>query len=201
MTLRQTTLAMGLLAFFAALTFGTRTAPAQDDQKPVVVMETSMGTITIELDAKNAPITTANFLQYVDDKFFDGLTFHRVIPGFMVQGGGFDPQLQQKREGLRAPIANEHANGLTNQRGTLSMARTSNPNSATSQFFINVVDNAPLDQGDGYAVFGRVISGMDVVDRIVNVPTARRRSPEGSVMGDVPVEPVVIKSVRRKGKG
>ncbi len=201
MTSRRTTLATGLLALLAALTLATGPAPAQDDQHPVIVMETSMGTVTIELDAKNAPITTANFLQYVDDKFFDGLTFHRVIPGFMVQGGGFDPQLQQKREGLRAPIANEHANGLTNQRGTISMARTSNPNSATSQFFINVVDNAALDQGAGYAVFGRVTAGMDVVDRIVNVPTARRRSPDGQIMGDVPVEPVIIKTARRKGKG
>ncbi len=201
MTSRRTTLAIGLLALLATLTLSTSPAPAQDDQQPVIVMETSMGPITIALDAKNAPITTANFLQYVDDKFFDGLTFHRVIPGFMVQGGGFDPQLQQKREGLRAPIANEHANGLTNQRGTISMARTSNPNSATSQFFINVVDNAALDQGAGYAVFGRVTAGMDVVDRIVNVPTARRRSPDGQIMGDVPVEPVIIKSVRRKGKG
>lgn len=181
---------------------GAGTAGAQADEKhPVIVMDTSMGEITLELDAEKAPITTANFLSYVDGKFFDGLTFHRVIPGFMVQGGGFDEQLRQKREGLHAPISNEHSNGLMNRRGTISMARTSNPNSATSQFFINVADNGPLDQGAGYAVFGHVTGGMDVVDRIVSVRTTSRRGADGQPMGDVPVEPVVIKSVRRKGKG
>ena len=180
---------------------GAGTAGAQgDDKHPVVVMDTSMGEITLQLDAEKAPITTENFLKYVDDKFFDGLTFHRVIPRFMIQGGGFDEQMNQKRQGLRAPIRNESGNGLTNARGTIAMARTSDPNSATSQFFINHRDNPPLDQGAGYAVFGKVIGGMDVVDKIASVRTTRRRDARGGPMADVPVEPVVIKSVRRKAK-
>lgn len=200
----STTLTILALALSLGLSIGpgAGTAEAQAvDKHPVIVMDTSMGEITLELDAENAPITTENFLKYVDDKFFDGLTFHRVIRGFMIQGGGFDEQLNQKRDGLRAPIRNEHGNGLTNQRGTISMARTSNPNSATSQFFINHADNPPLDQGAGYAVFGKVTSGMEVVDRIANVRTTTKRGADGYPMGDVPVEPVIIKSVRRKGKG
>ena len=159
-----------------------------------------MGEITIELDAEKAPITTENFLKYVDDKFFDGLIFHRVIPGFMIQGGGFDEQMKQKQEGLRAPIRNESGNGLTNDRGTIAMARTSDPNSATCQFFINHNDNPSLDQGAGYAVFGKVIDGMDVVDKIANVRTTTSGRATASRWTDVPVEPVIIKSVRRKGK-
>lgn len=185
------------------LSFGPGAGPAgaqADDKHPVIVMDTSMGEISVELDAEKAPITTENFLKYVDEKFFDGLTFHRVIRGFMIQGGGFDEQLNPKRDGLRAPIRNESSNGLTNVRGTISMARTSNPDSATSQFFINHADNPPLDQGAGYAVFGKVIGGMDVVDKIANVRTTTKRAPNGQPMGHVPVEPVVIKSVRRKGK-
>jgi peptidyl-prolyl cis-trans isomerase A (cyclophilin A) len=179
---------------------GAGSAVAQaDDKHPVVLMDTSMGEIAIELDAEKAPITTENFLKYVDDKFFDGLTFHRVIPGFMIQGGGFDEQLREK-EGKRAPIRNESGNGLVNARGTISMARTSDPNSATSQFFVNHRDNPALDQGAGYAVFGKVVGGMDVVDKIASVRTTRRRAATGQPMADVPVEPVVIKSVRRKGK-
>src|SRR5262249_21753879 len=127
-----------------------------------------------------------------DDKFFDGLTFHRVIRDFMIQGGGFDEQLQQKEP--RAPIRNESGNGLTNARGAIAMARTNDPNSATSQFYVNHKDNPRLDEL-GYAVSGKVTAGMDVVDRIANVPTTRRRG-----MADVPAEPVVIKSVRRKAK-
>ena len=180
---------------------GAGSAGAQgDDKHPVVVMDTSMGEITIELDAEKAPTTAENFLKYADDKFFDGLTFHRVIRGFMIQGGGFDEQLRQKEQGLRAPIRNESGNGLTNARGTISMARTSDPNSATSQFFINHKDNPPLDQGAGYAVFGKVTGGMDVVDKIANVRTTTKRAADGRPMADVPVEPVIIKSVRRKGK-
>jgi peptidyl-prolyl cis-trans isomerase A (cyclophilin A) len=192
----STTLMILTLALGLGLSLGADAAGAQaDDKHPVVVIETSMGDITVELDAEKAPITTKNFLDYVDDKFFDGLTFHRVIPRFMIQGGGFDEQMNQKRQGLRAPIRNESGNGLTNVKGTIAMARTNDPDSATSQFFINHKDNPFLDQGAGYAVFGKVTDGMDVVDKIANVQTTTRRGNE-----NVPVEAVVIKSIRRKNK-
>lgn len=165
---------------------------------PVVVMETSMGTIKIELFPDKAPATVKNFLGYVDDKFYDGTVFHRVIgkensgKDFMIQGGGFEPGMKQKK--TKDPIVNEAKNGLSNKRGTLAMARTSDPDSATAQFFINVKDNDFLDRSEdsaGYAVFGKVIEGMDVVDKIKAVKTGR---------GDVPVEDVIIKSVRRAEK-
>jgi cyclophilin family peptidyl-prolyl cis-trans isomerase len=168
-------------------------APARADNAahPVVDFETSAGRIVIELLVDAAPITTANFLDYVNAGFYDGTVFHRVIPGFVVQGGGYGPDLGRKA--TRAPIRNEADNGLENTRGTLSMARTQDPNSATSQFFINLSDNAYLDhhaptlQGWGYAVFARVKDGMDVVDRIAAVET-------GVVDGmpDVPLTPVVV---------
>ncbi len=160
----------------------------------MVVFQTSLGEFTVETHDAEAPITVENFLQYVDDGFFDGLIFHRVIPGFMIQGGGFTPDMQQKSG--RPPIKNEADNGLKNARGTLSMARTNDVNSATSQFFVNVADNGMLDHGGrdfGYAVFAKVVDGMDVVDQIVSVPT-RNQGPHG----DVPVEPVVIQSASRK---
>jgi peptidyl-prolyl cis-trans isomerase A (cyclophilin A) len=188
-----TVLAFGL---GSGLSLGTGSVAAQaDDKHPVVVLDTNLGEITIELDAENAPTTVDNFMKYVDAKFYDNLIFHRVIPKFMIQGGGFDAQMNQKREGMRAPIRNESGNGLTNRRGTIAMARTSNPNSATSQFFINHADNPFLDQGDGYAVFGKVTAGMDVVDKIARTATATQAG-----MQNVPVEPVIIKSVRRKAK-
>jgi len=160
------------------------------EAKPVkVTLETSKGSIEIELDAAKAPISVANFVGYAKKGFYDGLIFHRVIPGFMVQGGGFTPDMQQKSPG--ATIAIESKNGLKNDRGTLAMARTSDPNSATSQFFINVKDNANLDypsfDGHGYAVFGKVTKGMDIVDVIVAVPTTRKGG-----HGDVPVDPITI---------
>jgi len=160
-----------------------------------VVMETSMGTITIALDGDKAPITVENFLSYVDEGFFDGTIFHRVIPDFMVQGGGMEPGLKEKK--TKAPIKNESSNGLTNQRGTLAMARTSAPDSATAQFFINLKDNTFLDKAQardrvGYAVFGKVTSGMDVVDKIKAVSTGRRGHHD-----DVPVKDVVITSAKR----
>ena len=166
------------------------------EENPTVLMETSLGSITIELDQAKAPITVKNFLSYVDEKFYDGTIFHRVISNFMIQGGGFTPDMQQKR--VKAPIKNEAGNGLKNMTGTLAMARTNVVDSATAQFFINVVDNDFLDhqnttsQGFGYAVFGKVIQGMDVVEKIKAVKT-------GSKMGfsDVPAEAVVIKSVKR----
>lgn len=174
-------------------------APAKN---PVVVMETSMGNIKIELYPDKAPITVKNFLQYVDDKYYDGTIFHRVIPTFMIQGGGFEPgkvAQNQEKPGTRAPIKNEAGNGLFNQRGTIAMARTGDPHSATAQFFINVTDNDFLDRekaqdGFGYCVFGKVIDGMDVVDKIRAVPT---RVIIPRLIEDVPVEDVIIKSVRR----
>jgi len=168
-----------------------------DVKNPTVVIKTSLGDITVELAADKAPETVKNFLQYVDDKFYDRTIFHRVISSFMIQGGGFDAGLVKKA--TRAAIANEAKNGLSNARGTIAMARTSDPDSATAQFFINVKDNAALDrsgdgpQGAGYAVFGKVTEGMDVVDKIKAVPTGMK-----SGMNDVPTTPVVIESVRRK---
>jgi peptidyl-prolyl cis-trans isomerase B (cyclophilin B) len=165
---------------------------------PVVVMETSMGTVKIELYEDKAPITVKNFLGYVEDKFYDNTLFHRVMDGFMVQGGGFEPGLKQKK--TKEQIKNESANGLSNLRGTIAMARTKEADSATSQFFINVVDNVRLDKakfqdGVGYCVFGRVIDGMDVVDKIRVVETTTRDGHD-----DVPVKDVVIKSVRVEKK-
>ncbi len=153
-------------------------------------LETSLGTIELELDAEKAPISVENFLAYVDAGHYDGTLFHRVIPGFMIQGGGFDASMKQKA--TRAPIKNEADNGLTNARGTVAMARTSDVNSATSQFFINVVDNGFLNHGGrdfGYAVFAKVTSGMDVADKIAAVKRGAQ---------DAPVEPVVIKKASRK---
>lgn len=159
---------------------------------PVVIMSTSKGDIKIELFKDKAPITVENFLSYVNDGFYDGTIFHRVIPNFMIQGGGFTPDLDQKP--TKQPIKNEATNGLKNERGTLAMARTQVVDSATSQFFINLVDNSFLDNGIrdyGYAVFGKVIGGMDVVDAIGAVQTGHK-----GMYGDVPQEDVVIKSVK-----
>jgi peptidyl-prolyl cis-trans isomerase B (cyclophilin B) len=169
---------------------------------PVVVIETSMGTIKAELYEDKSPVTVKNFLRYVDEKHFDGTVFHRVIPDFMIQGGGFEPGALAKddEKQTRAGIKNEADNGLSNQRGTLAMARTGDPHSATAQFFINVKDNYGLDRGRndkfGYAVFGRVTEGMSVVDKIRNVETHTVRTPRGK-HDDVPVEDVLIKSIRR----
>jgi len=157
-------------------------------------METSLGNIKIELNTKEAPISVQNFLGYVNKGFYNGTIFHRVINGFMIQGGGFTPDMTPKAAG--APIKNEAGNGLKNDRGTIAMARTGNPDSATAQFFINVVNNdglnRPSPDGFGYAVFGKVVEGMDVVDKIKAVKTGT------SNMGfrDVPETPVVIKSVK-----
>jgi peptidyl-prolyl cis-trans isomerase A (cyclophilin A) len=183
-----------------ALVLGMLAGPgvAADNQargnRPMVVFSTNYGDFAVELFADKAPVTVENFLSYVDEGFYDGTIFHRVIPGFMVQGGGFTPDMQQKQ--TKAPIKNEANNGLKNERGTLSMARTQDINSATTQFFINVKDNDFLDHGTrdyGYAVFAKVVDGMDVVDKIVNVKTASK-----GMHRDVPAEPVVIESVKRK---
>src|SRR5688572_18834087 len=162
---------------------------------PIATIDTSMGQIRVELDAANAPESVRNFTEYASSGHFDGTIFHRVIPGFMVQGGGMTQDLKPKP--TRPPIRNEAGNGLKNQRGTLAMARTNVVDSATSQFFINVKDNDFLNHQDdgnfGYAVFGKVLSGMDVVDKIVKTPT-QTKGPHA----DVPVTPVVIKSVKLK---
>ncbi|HTU21326.1 MAG TPA: peptidylprolyl isomerase [Gemmataceae bacterium] len=156
-----------------------------------VVLETSLGSIKLELDADKAPVTVANFLTYVDEGFYDGTIFHRVIPTFMIQGGGFEPGLKQKQ--TKATIKNEAPNGLSNTRGTIAMARTSDLHSATAQFFINVGDNRGLDdRRSPYCVFGEVVEGMDVVDKIKAVATGRRGPHD-----DVPTQDVVIVSARR----
>ncbi len=156
--------------------------------------KTSAGDFSVELFEKEAPESAANFLQYVEDGHYDGTIFHRVIPGFMIQGGGFASGMEQKD--TRPPIRNEATNGLENLRGTLAMARTSDVHSATAQFFINLVDNDFLNHQPGnygYAVFGRVIAGMEVIDAIAEAPTTRRRG-----HGDVPVDEVIIHSVTRE---
>jgi len=177
------TLAIGLLAVSAGAA----------GKNPTVLMETSLGKIKIELFQKDSPLSVKNFLTYVKDGFYNGTAFHRVMPGFMIQGGGFTLEMMQKS--TRKPVLNEASNGLKNERGTIAMARTSDPDSATAQFFINLVNNnglnRPQPDGYGYAVFGRVIEGMDVVDRIAGVRTGVRKG-----MRDVPLEAVEIKSVK-----
>ncbi|MCX8035774.1 MAG: peptidylprolyl isomerase [Candidatus Sumerlaeia bacterium] len=163
--------------------------------KPVVVLTTSLGVIEIELDPVRAPVTTENFLYYVHSRHYDGTIFHRVIGSFVIQGGGFTPDMKQKE--TAPPIVNESGNGLSNVRGAVAMARTQDLNSATSQFYINVVDNYNLD-AMRYCVFGKVIAGMDVVDKIRAVPTQSVTLPNGTRMEDVPVVPVVILSAQVK---
>jgi len=182
------TFALALAAAFLA----TATLKGEPPVKnPSVVMKTSFGSVTMELYPDKAPETVKNFLQYVNDKFYDGTIFHRVIANFMIQGGGMDTKNNKKA--TRAPIKNEAANGLKNTVGTVAMARTNEPNSATAQFFINVKDNGFLDfrdpsaQGIGYCVFGKVTAGMDVVEKIKAVPTGAQ---------DVPNTQVVIESIR-----
>lgn len=188
--------ALGLLSLVAAALLGP-TSSAQES--PVVVIETSMGDITVELNAERAPISVENFLRYVKEGFYDGTIFHRVIPNFMIQGGGFTPEMSKKP--THEPIKNEAKNGLKNRNGTIAMARTPEINSATSQFFINTKDNDFLNnkgssvQDYGYAVFGKVVDGMDVVEKIEKVKTGTKAG-----LNDVPVEPVVIKTIRLKSE-
>jgi peptidyl-prolyl cis-trans isomerase A (cyclophilin A) len=172
----------------------TGIACAEGKKNPVVTMETNLGNVTIELFEKEAPVSVANFLDYAKSGFYSGTIFHRVIANFMIQGGGFTPDLKQKP--TSAPIKNEAGNGLKNQRGTIAMARTGIVDSATAQFFINVANNDFLNQRDktqqgfGYAVFGKVVEGMDVVDKIAAVKTVTRGFP------DVPEKQVIIKSIK-----
>ena len=179
--------ALGVFAAFAAV----GASPAAQSKNPVVVITTSLGDITVELDPAKAPLSVENFLAYVKAGHYDGTIFHRVIKGFMIQGGGMTPDMREKP--TRPPIKNEAANGLKNERGTITMARTNQVDSATSQFFINTgTNNGFLDhkvRDYGYAVFGKVVGGMNVVDKIEGVKTQP---------GDVPVEPVIIKSIRAK---
>ena len=168
----------------------TKAETTKAETAKMVKLQTSMGDIVIELNQKAAPVTVKNFLDYVQADFYGGTIFHRVINGFMIQGGGFGANMQRK--GTKPPIVNEASNGLKNDRGTISMARTNNPNSATSQFFINLVNNNNLDysaRNPGYAVFGKVVDGLEVVDAIAKVKTTTK-----SRMGDVPAEVVEIKS-------
>jgi peptidyl-prolyl cis-trans isomerase A (cyclophilin A)/peptidyl-prolyl cis-trans isomerase B (cyclophilin B) len=165
------------------------------EENAMIRFETSHGGFTVELDEKSAPISSRNFLRYVDEGYYDGTIFHRVIPGFMIQGGGFTGDMEHKPG--HAPIRNEADNGLKNQRGTLAMARTNDLHSATSQFFVNLVDNDFLNHRSGsfgYAVFGRVVSGIEVIDKIAGLKTGRSHGHD-----DVPVEAVVIRSARRAG--
>ncbi|CAG0933235.1 Peptidyl-prolyl cis-trans isomerase A [Rhodocyclaceae bacterium] len=190
-------LALMLCGLFSVLLIaGNADAAAKGEtaKNPVVLMETSLGAVKIELYPDKAPASVKNFLEYANSGFYNGTIFHRVIPGFMIQGGGFTTDRKQKE--TRAPIRNEAANGLRNDRGTIAMARTANPDSATAQFFINVVNNDGLNRpnpdGHGYAVFGRVVEGMDVVDKIAATPTQRLNM----LFANLPVTPVVITSVK-----
>lgn len=194
-------LALALLAFGRVALAAAQLGEQKEDEQanPVVVMKTSMGIVKIELWEKKAPITVKNFLRYADEKFYDGTIFHRVIPNFMIQGGGFTPDMKQKQ--THKQIKNEAKAELKNTRGTIAMARTGQVHSATAQFFINVVDSAFLDHRDetprgfGYCVFGQVVEGMDVVDKIRKVKTGNAGPHQ-----NVPVEAVLIESVRRAGK-
>ena len=192
---RREILVKDCFAFGVAIAIGSIFMTAEPvHSEPSVVLSTTLGEITIELYPEKAPVTVENFLAYVDAGFLDKTIFHRVIPGFVLQGGGFTEKMEQKK--TRPPIKNEAENGLKNNRGTLSMARTSDINSATSQFFINLKDNSSLDHGTrdfGYAVFAKVTAGMDVVDKIAVVPTGNR-----GMFQDVPVKAVIIQSARRK---
>ncbi|WP_312272137.1 peptidylprolyl isomerase [Pseudomonas sp.] len=181
-----------LKAFFTAATL-VLASSAWAAENPHVVLTTNQGEIELELNAQKAPVSVQNFLSYVDSGFYKGTIFHRVIPGFMIQGGGFTQDMQQKD--TQAPIRNEADNGLKNTRGTVSMARTAAVNSATSQFFINVSDNAFLDHGQrdfGYAVFAKVTRGMDVVDKIAGVSTVSK-----GMFQNVPREPILILAAKR----
>ena len=183
---------LSLAVVVTVLALGTSSLAAQAPAakpNPQVALDTSKGKIVIELFPDKSPLTVANFLQYVKSGFYDGVIFHRVIPGFMVQTGGFTPDMTQKP--TKGQISNESKNGVKNERGTLSMARLSEPHTASSQFYINLKDNRSLDaspSGWGYTVFGKVVEGMDVVDSIATVRTARRGQ-----HGDVPIEAVIIK--------
>jgi cyclophilin family peptidyl-prolyl cis-trans isomerase len=190
MSISRRLLTAGLAAALLSVV-GTGSAQ-QSKKKPVVVLDTTLGVIQLELNAEKAPITVKNFLDYVEKGHYNGTVFHRVIPDFMIQGGGMTPDMEEKT--TRAPIRNEASNGLKNLRGTIAMARTSDPDSATAQFFINVSHNESLNytpDNPGYAVFGKVTMGMDVVDKIVVAKVTTK-----GVHANVPVTPIIIKSAK-----
>ena len=202
MTTRLTIFYIVWTWFFAtSMLLGTAAALSEEKDNPIVLMKTTDGDITIELFADKSPITVENFLSYVDDRHYDGTVFHRVIPNFMIQGGGFTEGLEEKP--TKEPIVNESKNKLHNTRGTLAMARTSDPDSATAQFFINQRSNLRLDWSpgkDGYTVFGEILDGMQVVDIIALSDTgaAQAMTTRGpNVFQDVPVKPIIIMSVQR----
>ncbi len=184
------------ISLLVLLQVSTLLSAPKENPNPRVLIKTNMGDITVELFEKEAPVTVKNFLNYVDKKFYDGTVFHRIIPGFVIQGGGYTVDLVKKK--TNPPIKNEATNGLKNLKGTLSMARTMDVNSATSQFFINLKDNRSLDHRDntargyGYAVFGKVVSGWNVVEKIASMPTTTKKG-----LKNTPKKPVVIKSIRR----
>ncbi len=196
--LRKLIISLAALLLTVAVTGANAVTLPVAAHDPIVQMVTSLGTVELELFPDKAPVTVKNFLDYVNSGFYNGTIFHRVIPGFMIQGGGFEPGMRQKP--TRAPIPNEAGNGLRNTVGTIAMARTSDPNSATAQFFINTADNPFLDhrddstQGWGYAVFGKVIKGMNVVSKIEAVPTGTRGS-----FANVPLRDVVIRKMTVAG--
>jgi cyclophilin family peptidyl-prolyl cis-trans isomerase len=181
-----------LTGLIAALAAGGAANAADVDSRPKVRVQTSQGAFVVQLDAERAPITVRNFLEYVESGHYEGTIFHRVIAGFVVQGGGVTPELAEKR--TRDPIPNESGNGLSNTRGTIAMARTEDPHSATSQFYINLKDNLALNPSEkrwGYCVFGAVVEGMDVVDKIAAMPTG----PRGEIPSDVPEEDIVVQKM------
>jgi cyclophilin family peptidyl-prolyl cis-trans isomerase len=188
-------LALAVPTIGAAPVRPNRERPPEESATPRVVIDTNLGNVVIELYADKAPITVKNFLQYVDDKHYDGTIVHRVIPNFMIQGGGYAAGMNEKK--TRDPIKIESANGLSNERGSIAVARAANPDSGTAQFFINLVNNRQLDRanspdGAGYCVFGKVVSGMEIVDRIAQAPTGQQ-----GVHANVPMPDVVIRSMRR----
>ena len=190
-SLRSFSIALLALGVFTAQ---AETAPAEPDPTPQVVFQTTLGDLKIALAPEEAPISVENFLHYVDSGFYNGVIFHRIVPGFVVQGGGFDQEYQQKN--TQAPIANESQNGLQNLRGTLSMARTGDPNSATSQFFINLRDNSQLDgrpSQPGYAVFGQLVEGLEVIDAMAEQP----QGDHAGVFANAPNTPIVIERAYR----
>ncbi len=194
--MRNIAIKRGLTPFLLFSLFASALAGAADKvpARPYVEVVTTQGTFILQLDGALAPLTVANFLKLVGKRHYDGLIFHRVIPDFMAQGGGYTPKLKEREP--KDTIVNESGNGVSNRRGTIAMARTNEPHSAGAQFFINVADNARLDPSNdhwGYAVFGFVVEGMDVVDKIVNAQTG----PRGEFKSDVPIVPIVIKKMSR----
>lgn len=194
MRFRNYLLLMSLCVFMASFGHMGSASAQEKSANPMILVKTSMGSFTIELFPKEAPVTVQNFLGYVDNKFYEGTTFHRIVPNFVIQGGGFDKGMVQKK--TQPPIKNEATNGLKNLRGTLSMARTNEINSATSQFFVNLKNNPSLDHASdaqyGYAVFGKVVQGFEVIEKIAAVKTTTKGPYQG-----VPEKPVIIESMTR----